>query len=448
MGTVHLCRMWTYYPELLERAVPRYTSYPTAVDFSPAVGMTEMARALAAVQPDEDISLYLHVPYCHEICWYCGCNTGAAGKSNRLAAYVEALESEIALVARHLGGRGKIRRIAWGGGSPNALPPVDFVRLLHQIARCFGEDNAEIAVEVDPRSLDQRWVDTLRATGVTRVSMGVQTFAPQVQANIGRIQPFERISDSMAALRHADIATVSFDLMYGLPGQSVEDLGETLARAVQLAPDRIALFGYAHVPRLLPRQRRIDDTDLPDAAARFAMAALGHERLMRGGYCAVGFDHFAKPTDALALAAAERRLSRNFQGFTDDASSVLIGLGASAISQFPGLIVQNEKNVGRYRMRLSAGQLPSDRGVCSSMQDDQRRQLIFDLLCHGEASLPAGRPTPREAALMEPFAERGLLQQFGSRIMMTAEATPYRRSIAAIFDNRLEAGESRFSNAI
>tara|TARA_R110000868_G_scaffold21759_5_gene90183 strand:- start:2817 stop:4139 length:1323 start_codon:yes stop_codon:yes gene_type:complete len=440
--------MWTYYPELLERAVPRYTSYPTAVDFSSAVGMVEMASALAKVQPEEDISLYLHVPYCHEICWYCGCNTGAAGKAHRLAAYVEALESEIALVAQHLGGRGKIRRIAWGGGSPNALPPVDFVRLLDQIARCFGETDAEIAVEVDPRSLDQRWIDTLKATGVTRVSMGVQTFAPHVQAKIGRIQPFERISDSMAALRRAGMATVSFDLMYGLPGQSADDLAETLALAMQLGPDRIALFGYAHVPRLLPRQRRIDDSNLPDAAARFAMAALGHEQLTHGGYRAVGFDHFAKPHDALAMAAAEKRLGRNFQGFTDDASSVLIGLGASAISQFPSLIVQNEKNAGRYRMRLSAGQLPSERGVHARMQDSLQRQIIFDLLCHGEARLLAARLTPHETALLDDFARRDLLTYDADRILLAADATPYRRTIAAIFDGRLEPSQARFSNAI
>lgn len=428
--------------------MPRYTSYPTAVDFSPTVGMVEMASALDAVGPDEEISLYLHVPYCHEICWYCGCNTGAAGKSHRLAAYVEALESEIALVAQRLGGRGKIRRIAWGGGSPNALPPVDFVRLLHQIARCFGEANAEIAVEVDPRSLDQRWIDTLKATGVTRVSMGVQTFAPHVQASIGRIQPFELISRSVAALRRAGIKTVSFDLMYGLPSQSVDDLAETLVLATQLEPDRIALFGYAHVPSLIPRQRRIDDSNLPDAAARFAMAALGHEQLTHGGYRAVGFDHFAKPHDALAVAAAEKRLSRNFQGFTDDASSVRIGLGASAISQFPGLIVQNEKNVGRYRMRLSAGQLPSDRGVRASPHDILRRKIIFDLLCHGETSLPAGHLTRHETAMLDRFAERGLLKYGNDHILLATDANPYRRTIAAIFDDRLEPTQARFSNAI
>lgn len=440
--------MWPYYPELLERPAPRYTSYPTAAEFSPDVGMVDMARALEAVQRDEDISLYIHIPYCHEICWYCGCNTGAASKPRRLAAYVEALEHEIALVARKLNGRGRIRRIAWGGGSPNALAPVDFVRLMQHILLCFGALDPEIGVEVDPRSLDQQWIDTLGAIGVGRISMGVQTFSPDIQKQIGRIQPFDMVERITASLRRAGVRTIGFDLMYGLPGQSTDELEETLALAATTGPDRVALFGYAHMPRLLPRQRRIDATSLPDRAARFAQAQLGHDILTELGYRTVGFDHFAKPHDALARAAAKNTLHRNFQGFTDDTSRILIGLGASAISQFPGIILQNEKNVGHYRMRLSADQLPATRGVTIGADDARRAQVIFDILCYGRARLTEDLLTPEAISQLAPFMDRQLAGYDGDALVLAPEAMPYRRSIAAVFDSYLAPQETRFSNAI
>ncbi|CAN5213435.1 oxygen-independent coproporphyrinogen III oxidase [soil metagenome] len=436
--------MWTYYPDLLAAPVPRYTSYPTAAQFSDSVGAADLAARLDAVADDATLSLYVHIPYCHDICWYCGCNTGSANRSQRVASYVDALEREIALVSARLAGRGRVRRIAFGGGSPNSLPLVDFVRLLHQIILCFGIGAADISVELDPRRLDAQWAAAMGAVGVGRVNMGVQTFAPHVQAGIGRIQPLDMVERAMADLRHSGVGDIGFDLLYGLPGQSLADLSDTLDHSIALAPARVALFGYAHMPHLLPRQRRIDGQALPNMDQRFAMAALGYDRLTAAGYQAIGFDHFALPHDNLAVAARNGKLRRNFQGFTDDDSDVLIGLGASAISMFPDLLVQNEKNVGRYRMLVSADRLPAARGVTRSVRDQRIGRLIEDILCNQSIVLGDEDVGPALAH----FETRGLVARDGPVLRRLPGGLPYVRAIAATFDPYLRPEERRFSNAI
>lgn len=435
--------MWTYHPDLLARPVPRYTSYPTAAQFSPDVGARELEDRLDAVGADTPLSVYVHIPYCHDICWYCGCNTGAANRSQRLTAYVEALEMEMALVARRLGKRGRAVRIAFGGGSPNSLPLVDFVRLLQQLILCFDAGEAEISVELDPRRLDAQWIATLAASGVSRVNLGVQTFSPQVQSLIGRIQPVDMVEHAVDQLRRAGIA-VGFDLMYGLPAQRMEDLVATIEASIAMAPARVALFGYAHMPSLLPRQRRIDAALLPDLATRFDMAAQGHAMLTGAGYQAVGFDHFALPRDSIAQASREGRVRRNFQGFTDDPAEILIGLGASAISQFPDLIVQNEKSAGPWRQIVERGELSAVRGVLRTEDDRRRGRIIEDLLCRGEADVSV----MSDASEFSSFIRRGLAHMEGSRIVIAREALPYARSIAACFDAYLSQTENRFSRAV
>ncbi|MDO9489518.1 MAG: radical SAM protein, partial [Sphingomonadaceae bacterium] len=295
--------MWTYQPRHLATQAPRYTSYPTAAEFGDAVGAADQARALATVAPDARLSIYVHVPYCQTICWYCGCNTGAANRPDRLDAYADALHAEIAAVAGRLAGRGSVDSIHFGGGSPNILPAPALAAVISALRRRFPtEPDVDIAVEVDPRSLDAAYIDGLAAAGVTRVSLGVQTFSPRVQAKINRIQPFEMVAAAVAQLRAAGIGAINFDLMYGLPGQMAADVVDAIDRAVTLAPDRIAVFGYAHLPAMLPRQRMIADADLPGAVARFAQARVAHQRLVELGYVAIGFDHFARPDDPLALA--------------------------------------------------------------------------------------------------------------------------------------------------
>ena len=241
--------MWTYHPDLLARPVPRYTSYPTAVEFTERVGAAHYEQALDGMAPATPLSLYIHIPYCEQICWYCGCNTGAANRKQRLTDYLTALRSEIALVARRLGGRGRVQHIAFGGGSPNAIAPVEFVRLLDRIMTVFDCSHPEISIEIDPRNFDAEWALVLASSNVSRVSMGVQTFAPHIQQAIGRVQPLEQIESAVMALRMRGITSINFDLMFGLPGQSVGDLDATLGHAIRLAPSRIALV------RLCPSAR-------------------------------------------------------------------------------------------------------------------------------------------------------------------------------------------------
>ncbi len=326
---------WTYHPELLATPVPRYTSFPTAAEFRDDVGPEDMVEAIGEIAGRAAISLYVHIPYCREICWYCGCNTGAANRAQRLAAYLERLEQEILLFARYLDPSVRVGRIAFGGGSPNAISPSQFDRLVATLRQAFDCRDAVLSAEVDPRGFDAGWADAIRRNGVSRVSLGVQTLSPAIQAAIGRVQPKEMIDETVALLRAAGVGSINFDLMYGLPGQTDHDLEDTLAGCLQLAPERFAVFGYAHVPQMLPRQRRIDAGALPDGAQRFAHAALANARLTSAGYDQIGFDHFARPSDAIAIAAKAGTLRRNFQGFTEDPADVLLGIGASAISSFP-----------------------------------------------------------------------------------------------------------------
>ena len=441
-------RMWPYYPDLLTGNVPRYTSYPTAVEFHEGVGGTALLKALDAIGPDEPISLYVHIPYCQQICWYCGCNTGAASKTQRLTSYLEALEAEIALIAGKLSGRGRVKNIAFGGGSPNAIAPVEFVRLVDRIFTTFSCDRPNISVELDPRIFNPEWAATLAHCGVSRVSLGVQSFSADIQRAIGRIQPEQMIKDCMKQLRDVGIDAVNFDLMYGLPGQSIEDLSETLDTAIALQPSRIALFGYAHMPQLFPRQRRIDDSNLPGSAERFAMAEMGYRQLTWAGYKAIGFDHFALPKDSLSLAAAHGTLHRNFQGYTDDDCPIVIGLGASAISNFPDAIIQNEKNPGRYRMLALAAQPTASRGLSRTADDQQRARLIEKLLCTGNTGPISARIFKTAKTALQIFVDRGLARVESDAIIIENNGLAYSRMIASVLDKYRQVGSRKFSHAV
>ncbi len=437
-------RMWTHYPELLQRPVPRYTSYPTAADFSASVGPDAMADALRQIDKATPLSLYVHIPFCEEICWYCGCNTARSNKQSRLSAYLDMLYREIEMVSALLGGRGRVQRISFGGGSPNALDALDFVRLLGDLTVAFGTENPLVSLELDPRRLTPAWLRVIEATHVANVSLGVQTFDPAVQQAIGRIQPLDVIETLSRKLRGAGIQSLNFDLMYGLPGQDLTSLLDTLGHAAEMRPDRIALFGYAHVPHIVARQRRIDASALPDDADRFMMANVGHDFLVAQGYRPVGFDHFALPHDPVAIAARTHTLNRNFQGFTDDEAEHVIGLGASAISQFPGLYAQNEKNIGAYRTAVGAGHLPVERGVMRDAESKACGALIRAILCHGEVALPPWL-TSGQKELLDQFAQRGLVSTAMGTLRLKPAAAPYARTIAAIFDPRLGLQQGRFS---
>ena len=423
--------MWPYHPDLLDKPVPRYTSYPTAADFGP-VPATALRDQIAGASGD--ISLYLHIPFCEKICSYCGCNTGAASRRQRVESYLAALHSEIETVAALLPRDACVKRIAFGGGSPNAIEPGDFIDLVDALHRNFWLEGTEWSIELDPRSLTDIWGEAIAETGISRASMVVQTFAAHCQKAIGREQDDALICRSMDWLRGAGVTSLNFDLMYGLPGQTMEDLADSLEYTRLLGADRIAVFGYAHVPHLVPRQKMIPTDQLPGREARFAMAAMAYDYLCAEGYEAVGFDHFALPSDPLAIATSEGLLRRNFQGFTDDQSEILIGLGASAIHGFPGLIAQNEKNNGRYRMMASQGLLTASHGIVRSEGDRMRARIIEDILCRGRATL-APCLLARSSGALAHFAERDLLRLEGMELTLTADGLPYARVIAALFDS-------------
>ncbi|MFL9839767.1 oxygen-independent coproporphyrinogen III oxidase [Sphingomonas sp. ST-64] len=444
-----------YLRDFAERAVPRYTSYPTAAEFTDAVGAEAQGAAIDAVAPGTPVSLYVHIPYCHQICWYCGCNTGAVGRPRRLDAYGAAIAAEIATVSARM--RGRVTSVHFGGGSPNALSPAAFAELNSVLRNRFDiAADAEWAAEIDPRHFGPAHAEAFAAAGIGRLSVGAQTFAPHVQAAIGRIQPLAQVAGAIAAARAAGIGRINLDLMYGLPGQSMDDIAATIAAARRLMPDRVAMFGYAHMPALLPRQRMIDGAALPHPAARFWQRALAHDLWVEAGYEAVGFDHFARPHDSLAVAARAGTLRRNFQGFTDDPATTLVGLGASAISQFDGLIVQNEKHVGRYRMAALNGALAGMRGVARSGLDAAAGAVIERLLCDGTvdaAAVAHKHGSTADALCHDPqglsqLAEAGLIERDGWRITATAIGAPYLRLAAATFDRFRASSGGQFSKAV
>ena len=439
--------MWPYYPELIGKPVPRYTSYPTAAEFG-LVDSYFHEAGFDSLSPDAPISLYVHIPFCEQICWYCGCNTGAANRAHRLTNYLDALHREIETVVDRLGDQHRVTQIAFGGGSPNALDPVDFVRLLDHLLIAFTAFDARLSIELDPRSLSPGWEALLNRAGISHASLGVQTFDPDLQARIGRVQPAKNIERAVRHLRRAGIQSLNFDLMYGLPGQTLESLVRSIEQTLDLAPDRVALFGYAHLPDVIKRQRQIDDSDMPDSATRFDMAAVGFERLTSAGYVPIGFDHFARPEDSLAQACEAGQMHRNFQGFTDDPCETLIGLGASAISSFPDRIVQNAKNSGQYRTLASAEMLSGERGVLRTADDKLRGKVIESLLCNGQADFSQiDVPTP-VANCLDDLSKLGLIELKAEKIALAPEGLPYSRAIAALFDDYRVSSEKRFSSAI
>lgn len=437
--------MWPYYPEFLAKPVPRYTSYPTAAEFGPLDSACQREALERAVG---DVSLYVHIPFCEKICFYCGCNTGAAGRKQRLESYLAALHEEIESVSGLLPRSARIRRISFGGGSPNAISPIDFVRLVDTLTVAFRTSDPVWSIELDPRTLTEQWGEVLGSVGITRASLGVQTFSDACQRVIGRVQSEDTIVRSVALLRKAGVTSLNFDMMYGLPGQTEAILLDSLERTRALGADRVALFGYAHVPHLVPRQKVIPADDLPDQRERFAMASGGYDYFVGHGYIPVGFDHFAKAdADPLAMAVKQGRLRRNFQGFTDDDAPVLIGLGASAINSFPELFIQNEKNAGRYRMLASHGRLTGTRGIVRSAEDRRRGAAIESLLCDGRAQLD-GVMLNEIAAGIRQFVDHGLAEIDGDWLRITPDGLPYARTIAALIDPYRQANGRSFSSAI
>jgi oxygen-independent coproporphyrinogen-3 oxidase len=422
-----------------DRPLPRYTSYPTAPHFSAATGAKDYALWLAAIEPDARASLYLHVPFCRSMCWFCGCTTSAVHSVSALERYATALETEIGRVAAAIGHHLRAGQIHWGGGTPTALPAPLLRRVHAALARHFTlDDMTEIAIEIDPRTLPDDATALLRDLAVTRVSLGVQDFAPAVQAAIGRHQSVAQTKAAADAARAAGIASVNFDLVYGLPFQTIESLEATIGEVLALGPDRVALYGYAHVPWTRKRQQVIAERALPDTAARFAQQQRAAELLVAAGYRQIGLDHFARPEDMMARAAGTGALRRNFQGYTVDPSDLLIGLGASAISRLPQGYAQNAVGTQPYLAAIEAGGLAIAKGLALDNEDRLRGAIIERLMCDLEVDLATFDADPErfgaEGAALAPMEADGLLRREGSRVIVTEAGRPFLRHAAAAFD--------------
>ncbi len=439
----------------LDRRIPRYTSYPTAAQFGPAIDAHACTHWLATLPATAAVSVYVHVPFCAELCLYCGCHTTVARRYAPVEAYAELLVREIALVGGILGGRAATH-LHWGGGTPTILAPHDFRRVMAALRTNFSfAPGAELAIEIDPRTLTQDYVAVLAEAGITRASLGVQDFNPRVQAAVNRVQSFEQTARVADWLRAAGIGSINIDLMYGLPHQSVASVETTVRRALALDADRVVLFGYAHVPWMKRHQRLIPEQALPDSSQRFAQSRAAAQVLIDAGYEPVGLDHFAKSGDLLVQRQRAGRLHRNFQGYTTDESGALIGFGASAIGTLPDGYVQNAPSAVAYRAAIVAGRLATARGCALTVDDRLRRDLIERLMCDLNVDLAercaAHNGTAdrfaAELAELDALANDGLVERAGYEISIPERARPFVRTVCAVFDAYIADGDMRFSRA-
>jgi len=441
---------------LAERSVPRYTSYPTAPHFTPAVEADVAAHWLADLDPGASLSLYLHVPYCRAICTYCGCHTKAARRDQPLDDYAATLLAEIDTLARATRAR-RVTHIHWGGGTPSLLGPGRLLALVERIAARFDLTAiAEHAIELDPRTVDAPLAAALARAGVNRASLGVQDLNLHVQEAIGRVQPWEIVRDCVSMLRDAGIDAINLDLMYGLPRQSVADVVRTADLAASLSPARLAIFGYAHVPWFKTHQRLIDAATLPGAAERLEQANAATDALLAHGYEVIGLDHFARPDDPMAVAARNGTLRRNFQGYTTDLADALLGLGASSIGRLPRGFVQNAPDVGAWRRAVEAGRLPVVKGVAFSVDDHVRGRVIERLMCDFAVDFGAaaaegyGHAEALDDALpdLRTLERDGVVELAGRTVRLTPQGRPFMRLAAAAFDSYLRQGAARHSVAV
>jgi len=437
--------------------VPRYTSYPTAPHFSESATHEAYKGWLGELDPALGLSLYFHIPFCDEMCWFCGCYTKIVKRYDPVSDYLDVVLDEIALVANALPGRFTARHLHWGGGSPTMLTGEDWQRTMDAIRGHFdvGGD-AEIAVEMDPRTATEDYVKALASAGVNRASIGVQDYDDQVQQAINRIQPFDMTERVVGWLRASGIGHVNMDLMYGLPHQTLEKVERMVDLTVGLKPARIALFGYAHVPWMKSHQKMIDEAALPGASERWQQFELASKRLEEQGYIKIGLDHFARPDDDMAQALNNDTLHRNFQGYTTDPAGALLGFGASAIGRLPQGHVQNLSPLKAYKEHVGAGTLPTARGIAFSADDKLRGDIIERLMCDLSVDLAAVcREHGADAASfgpelekLEPLVADGAVKIENGHVTVLEPGRPLVRLAASAFDAYLDKGAARHSRAV
>ncbi|MAM62165.1 oxygen-independent coproporphyrinogen III oxidase [Maritimibacter sp. UBA3975] len=440
---------------LFDARVPRYTSYPTAPHFAGGIGGETVSNWIRAIPDGSQISLYLHVPFCRRLCWFCACRTQGTSTLSPVEAYVDSLTQELAALKKTLPEGITISHLHWGGGTPTLLDPTMIDRLSRAIfdAAPLG-DGAQFSVEIDPNEIDDARMDALVAAGLNRASLGVQDFDPMIQEVIGRPQSFEITKAAVDGLRARGVPSLNIDLLYGLPHQTRARMTDSVKKVISLKPDRIALFGYAHVPWMARRQSLIPTEALPSPEDRLELYSLSRDLFVADGYDEIGIDHFSRPEDGLATAQKNGTMRRNFQGYTEDSAEVLIGLGASSISRFPQGYAQNAPATSAYQERVRAGQFATSRGHAFTGYDILRGRVIEALLCDFEADLPAiarglGEDPATALALADGLAETlpGTVSLDDGVLSIRPDARPLARIIARYFD-AYEMNEAGHSQAV
>jgi oxygen-independent coproporphyrinogen-3 oxidase len=427
---------------LFDARVPRYTSYPTAPHFDGSVSPDLFASWIEQIPEHSAISLYLHVPFCRRLCWFCACRTQGTTSDDPVIAYAKVLLAEIALLKRHLPRGVTLSRLHWGGGTPTMLLPAQVHALAEAIfdAVSLGPD-AEFSVEIDPNEIDAARLDALVASGMNRASIGVQDFDPLIQKAIGREQSYDLTRDVTDMLRNRGIASLNADILYGLPHQTPARITESVQKLLSLSPDRVALYGYAHVPWMSRRQQMIPSDAMPTPAERLALYDTAATLFQWDGYRDIGIDHFARPEDGMAKAQANGTLKRNFQGYTDDQAPVLIGLGASSISRFPQGFAQNESPTAKHTGAIRAGKFSTHRGHVFYGEDTLRARLIEAAMCDfhiSRAEILRDFPVTPERldTLLRASAEafEGMVTLDADGLTIPPRARPLTRMIARSFD--------------
>lgn len=447
-------------PELLARydiPGPRYTSYPTADRFVEAFGPEEYGRFLdqrrdgvAATAP---LSLYVHIPFCESLCYYCACNKIITRHHERAQPYLRYLSREVDLHLQHIGPGQAVSQLHLGGGSPTFLSDAELAELMQMLRRAFKlVPGGEYSIEIDPRTVDAARLEQIAALGFNRISFGVQDFDPEVQKAVHRVQPYEQVAALMEAARRIGFESVNVDLIYGLPRQTPESFERTLEQVVQIQPDRIALYAYAHLPERFKPQRRIHSAELPPAANKVLMLARSLDAFTDAGYVYIGMDHFARPNDALAVAKRQGRLHRNFQGYSTQPDCDLIALGVSAIGRVGASYSQNAKTLEEYCDHLDHGRFPVVRGLALSRDDLLRRSVIMAIMCQGEVLFESVELAhlidfrsyfSAELEALKRLEEQGLVRLTNDSLVVTPQGWFFVRAVAMVFDRYLQADQNR-----
>lgn len=436
-------------------AGPRYTSYPPATKFSESISWEDLdARIDANNRTERDLSIYFHIPFCESLCWFCGCTTVITTNHERGGDYIDHLEREVATMAARLNPKRKVVQLHFGGGSPTFLKPDEITRLGKIIHKHFTfSPDIEASVEVDPRRLTRDHLVALRELGCNRASMGVQDFDPTVQEAIHRVQPRPMTQQAMDWMRELGFGSINFDLIYGLPYQTLESYNQTLDAVLEMQPDRLSVFSYAHVPWIKPAQKILEQKNLPTPEEKLQLLKLVIEKLTaESRYAYIGMDHFARPSDELAVAQRNKRLQRNFQGYSTHAGSDIYAFGMSSISQITDAYWQNEKELSKYQECVNSGRPPRSRAYLMSDEDKIRRETIMRVMCDlsldfavisQHLGINFEEHFATELAVLEPFYADGLLQQIEGGFFVTDAGRLFIRNIAMCFDNTLVPSDER-----